>query len=67
MKFDVETVEFLAGLHSYMNTLVNTNEEILRLQLRKCAHFWGYREGNFVYYMFVTPWIRLYVVSAGEA
>jgi hypothetical protein len=49
-----------------MNTLVNTNEEIVRLQLRKCAHFWGYREGNFVYYMFVTPWIRLYVVSAGK-
>ena len=26
--------------------------------LRKVTHFWGYKEGNYVYYMVAPPWVR---------
>lgn len=63
IKFEIETVDFLQGLHCYMNTLLNTNDEVIRYQLRKVSHYWGFRESNFIYYMFATPWVRTYVVS----
>jgi len=44
-----------------MNTLINTNDDVIRCQLRKVAHYWGYQEGTFIYYMFATPWVRTYV------
>jgi len=43
IKFDVDTVDNLMGLHSYMNTMLNTNEDIIRYQLRKISYYWGYR------------------------
>lgn len=46
-----------------MNTLINTNDDIIRFQLRKVTHYWGYAEGSFIYYMLGTPWVRTYVVS----
>ena len=61
VKFEVETVDFLQGLHCYMNTLINNNDDIIRFQLRKISVYWGYSEGNFVYYMFAAPWVRTYV------
>ena len=51
------------GLHSYMNTMLNTNEDVLRYQLRKISYYWGYRQGNFVYYMLAPPWLKVYIVS----
>lgn len=63
VKFDTDTVDNPTGLHSYMNTLLNTNDDIIRYQLRKISYYWGYREGNFVYYMFAPPWLKVYIVS----
>ena len=63
VKFEIDTVDYLQGLHCYMNTLLNTNEDVIRYQLRKISHYWGYAEGNFIYYMFATPWVKTYVVS----
>ena len=64
VKFDIETVDSLQGLHSYMNTLVNTNDDLIRYQMRKVSFYWGYHESGFVYYMFAPPWIKLVVVSS---
>ncbi len=51
------------GLHAYMNTLLNTNDDIIRYQLRKISYYWNYTEGSFVYYMFAPPWLKVYIVS----
>ena len=44
-----------------MNTLVNNNEDLQRYSIRKVSYYWGFHEGDFVYYMFAPPWIRLLV------
>lgn len=66
IKFDIDTVDSLLGLHSYMNTMLNTNDDVIRYQLRKISHYWGYREtgSNFVYYMLAPPWLKIYIVSS---
>ena len=64
IKFDVDTVDNLMGLHSYMNTMLNTNDDVIRYQLRKISYYWGYRQGNFVYYMLAPPWLKVYIVSS---
>lgn len=61
----METVDNIIGLHSYMNTMLNTNPDVIKYQLRKISHFWGFREhnSNFVYYMLAPPWLKIYIVS----
>lgn len=61
IKFDLQTVDTLQGLHAYMNTMLNTNDDMIRYQLRKLPRYWGYREGSFVYYMLSPPWVKLYI------
>ena len=63
MKFDLTTIDTLQGLHAYMNTLLSCNEEIMRFCLRKVTHFWGFKEGSYVYYMVAPPWVKTLVVS----
>jgi hypothetical protein len=63
MKFDLTTIDTLQGLHAYMNTLLSSNEEIMRFCLRKVTHYWGFKEANYVYYMVAPPWVRTLVVS----
>lgn len=61
MKFDLTTIDTLQGLHAYMNTLLHSNEDIMRFCLRKVTHFWGFKEGTYVYYMVAPPWVKLVV------
>jgi hypothetical protein len=48
-----------------MNTMINTNADVIKYQLRKISHYWGYRESgsNFVYYMLAPPWLKMFIVS----
>ena len=46
-----------------MNTLINSNEEVISFCLRKVSHYWGYKEKDFVYYMLAPPWVKTYVVT----
>ena len=62
MKFDLTTIDTLQGLHAYMNTLLSSNEEIMRFCLRKVTHFWGHKEGTYVYYMVAPPWVKTLIV-----
>ena len=62
IKFDLNTVDSLQGVHAYMNTLVNCHEEIISFCLRKVTHYWGYKEKDFVYYMLGPPWVKTYIV-----
>jgi hypothetical protein len=45
-----------------MNTLLTANEDIMSFCLRKVTHFWGFKEGNYVYYMVAPPWVKSLVV-----
>jgi hypothetical protein len=63
VKFDLQTVDTLQGLHAYMNTLINCNEEVISFCLRKVTHYWGYKENDFVFYMLAPPWVKLYIVK----
>ena len=63
MKFDLTTIDTLQGLHAYMNTMLSSNEEVMRFCLRKVTHFWGFKEGSYVYYMVAPPWVKTLVVS----
>jgi hypothetical protein len=64
VKFDVSTIDNPMGLQSYMNTMLNTNDDVIRYQLRKISYYWGLREGNFIYYMLAPPWLKVYVNDA---
>jgi len=61
IKFDLTTVDTLQGLHAYMNTMLNTNEDLIRFCLRKISYYWGYKEGQYSYYMLSPPWVKLYI------
>jgi len=61
VKFDTTTIDNLQGLHCYMNTLLNSNDDLMRYSIRKVSYYWGYHEGTFVYYMIAPPWIKLLV------
>ena len=61
IKFDMQTVDTPLGLHAYMNTMLNTNDEIIRFQLKKLPRYWGFREDNFVYYMLTPPWVKMFI------
>jgi hypothetical protein len=37
IKFDLTTIDTLQGLHAYMNTLINSNDEIIKFCLRKVS------------------------------
>ena len=61
VKFDMESLEKPQALKSYMNTLVNSNDDLLEYKIKKVSFYWDYQEGNYIYYMFSPPWIRLIV------
>jgi len=61
IKFDLTTVDTLQGLHAYMNTMLNTNEDLVRFCLRKISYYWGFKEGQYSYYMLSPPWVKLYI------
>jgi hypothetical protein len=47
-----------------MNNLLYYNKEISKYQLKKVTpHYWGFKEGSFVYYMIAPPWVKTLIVS----
>lgn len=61
IKFDGKTVDTTAGLHAYMNTLMNNNLEIQSYGLRRIIHYWGFKEKKHIYYMLAPSWVRVHV------
>ena len=60
IRFDYESVDVPKGLHAYMNTLVNTNDIMIKYRLRRIVEFWGLRseDDKYLYYMMAPPWCR---------
>ena len=58
IRFDFDSVDAPKGLHAYMNTLINTNDLMIKYRLRKIAKFWGIRseDGAYIYYMIAPHW-----------
>lgn len=59
IKFDGKTIDTTKGLHAYMNTLLHNNEEIMGYDLRRVIHYWGFKEGQYLYYMLAPSWVKL--------
>lgn len=59
IKFDGKTIDTTQGLHAYMNTLIRSNQEIMQYDLRKIIHYWGYKEGQYIYYVLAPTWVKL--------
>ena len=59
IKFDGKTIDTTKGLHAYMNTLLHNNEEVMNFDLRRVIHYWGYKEGQFIYYMLAPSWVKI--------
>mmetsp|Transcript_27115 Transcript_27115/g.23980 ORF Transcript_27115/g.23980 Transcript_27115/m.23980 type:complete len:172 (+) Transcript_27115:582-1097(+) len=59
IKFDGKTIDTTKGLHAYMNTLLHNNEEVMHFDLRRVIHFWGYKEGHYIYYMLAPSWVKI--------
>lgn len=33
----------------------------MQFDLRKVAHYWGYKSGGYIYYMLAPPWVKFLV------
>lgn len=61
LKFDGKTFDSTKGLHAYMNTLLHNNQQVSEFDLRKVVHYWGYKEGQYIYYVLAPRWVKLKV------
>lgn len=64
IKFDITSIDSAKGLHAYMNTLLNSNEMLIKHCLRRVSHFWGYKEDSdprYFYYMLAPPWVKVVI------
>ena len=43
-----------------MNTLVNTNDILIKFRLRRVVEYWGLKsdDGKYIYYMLAPHWVR---------
>ena len=60
IRFDYESVDVPKGLHAYMNTLINTNDIMIKYKLRRIVSYWGLKsdDSKYLYYMIGPPWCR---------
>ena len=60
IRLDFDSIDAPKGLHAYMNTLVNTNDIMIKYRLRKIPKFWGCRseDGQYIYYMIAPHWVH---------
>jgi len=59
IKFDGKTFDSSKGLHAYMNTLLHNNQQVMEYDLRRVIHYWGFKEGQYIYYVLAPSWIKL--------
>ena len=60
IRLDNESVDAPKGLHAYMNTLVNTNDMMIKFRLLRIIEFWGLvsEDGKYIYYMLAPHWVK---------
>ena len=61
IKFENNAKDTAQGLKIYMNNFISANAVMRKYGLRKVAHYWGYKEDNYIYYMVAPPWVKLLV------
>ena len=61
MRFEVDSLDSPAGLRTYLNNLVNSNEFVLKYQLRRVSQYWNLfnESGKQVYFMLAPPWVKV--------
>ena len=60
IRLDNDSIDAPKGLHAYMNTLVNTNDMMLKYRLKRISKYWGLKsdDGRYIYYMLAPHWVR---------
>lgn len=60
IRLDNDSIDAPKGLHAYMNTLVNSNDVMIKFRLRRVTQFWGLKsdDGQFIYYMLAPNWVH---------
>ena len=41
IRFEVDSLDSPQGLHTYLNNLVNSNEFVMKYQLRRVSQYWN--------------------------
>jgi hypothetical protein len=61
MRFEVASLDSPQGLKMYLNNLVNSNEFVMKYQLRRIAHYWYLfsEDGAQLYFMLAPPYVKL--------
>ena len=60
IRFDNDSIDAPKGLHAYMNTLINTNDFMIKYRLRRVVDYWGLKseDGRYIFYMIAPPYSR---------
>ena len=60
IRLDNESIDTPKGLHAYMNTLVNTNDLMIKYRLRRVVEYWGLKseDNQYIYYMLAPHWVK---------
>lgn len=61
IKFETNTIDTEKGLKIYMNNFISANTVMRKYGLRRVAHYWGFKEDGYIYYMIAPPWVKLLV------
>jgi hypothetical protein len=61
MRFEVDSLDSPQGLRTYLNNLVNSNEFVMKYQLRRVSQYWNLlsENGGQLYFMLAPPWVKL--------
>jgi hypothetical protein len=58
-----ESIENKKALHSYMNVLQETDNDVQKFLLKKNMNRWGMNRGCYVYYSLIPPWVSFRTFS----
>lgn len=58
LRFESESIESTQSLNTYMNLLIETDDEIFSFKLRKHISKWGLNKEGFISFVLCPPWIH---------
>jgi hypothetical protein len=61
MRFEVDSLDSPQGLKTYLNNLVNSNEFVMKYQLRRVTQYWNLfsESGRQLYFMLAPPYVKI--------
>ena len=61
MRFETESLDSPAGLHTYLNNMISCNDFVVKYQLRRVVRYWNHysESGSQIYFMLAPPWVKI--------